>query len=239
MRRRSLYFRSFFNRWLKFKSLLLNDRWVIESVYNGMKNGFFVEAGAYDGVFNSSCHVLEKRYGWSGICIEPHGELYESCVRNRPCSIVERAALSDRAGKATFVEAATAGYSGIKTNLLKIEQIARNEGWVKDQWRTSGPRVERQVETLTLHELLQKHGAPQTIDYIAMDIEGSEAPAFTDFPFQDYRIGCLSIEGPDCDGLLEAQGFVRVDNPFNRVGPWEHYFVRRDLAETLPLKVVA
>jgi hypothetical protein len=85
---------------------------------------------------------------------------------------------------------------------------------------------------MTLHELLKKHHAPKTIDYIAMDIEGSEEAVLKDFPFDQYRVGCLSIEGQSCDDLLEARGFVKVENKFNRVGFWEHYFVHQDIADS-------
>jgi len=231
-RRQTLHFRSLFNPFLRFKSLLLNDRWVIESVFNGKKRGFFVEAGAFDGKFNSSCYVLEKHFGWRGICVEPQVRFYQACIKNRPSSIVENVALSDKLGTATFVDAAVPGYSGIKTELIRIEERAKRNGWIKNQWRTSGPYSERKVDTMPLHELLKKCDAPKIIDYIAMDIEGSEAPAFGGFPFDKYWIGCLSIEGPSCDDLLTAQGFVKVDNPFNQVGQWEHYFIHEDLVKS-------
>jgi len=227
----SLYLRSLFNPLLFHKSLLLNDKWVSRAVYPGKRNGFFIEAGAGNGVFNSSCYALERHFGWRGICIEPHERLYRQCLRKRPGSTVINTALSDRNGSDVFVEAATSGFSGLKKNLQATEQMAQSEGWVKDQWRTGGPWIERQVETSTLRGLLKKHEVPATIDYIALDIEGAEYAALEDFPFDEYRVGCLSVEGALCDDLLEARGFVRVRNPYNGSGPWEHYFLHPDLVD--------
>ena len=39
--------------------------------YLDFRNGFFVEAGAYDGVDQSNTYYLEKEKGWNGILIEP------------------------------------------------------------------------------------------------------------------------------------------------------------------------
>jgi FkbM family methyltransferase len=228
-RRRSLYYRSLLNPFLAYKSLLLNDKWVIESVFKGKKNGYFVEAGAHDGVFNSSCYALEKRFGWTGICIEPDDRFNERCTRNRPNSIVDRTALSDRNDEAVFVQAAIAGYSGLKKSLQNAEENARNEGWTKDHWRTSGSYAEKRVAVTTLENLLEKHNAPNYIDYLALDIEGSEKTVLGCFPFDKYRFGCISIEGSGCNDLLTANGFLKVENCFNRVGPWEQYFIHTDI----------
>jgi FkbM family methyltransferase len=228
-RRMPLYYRSLLNPFLAYKSLLLNDTWVIESVFKGKKNGYFVEAGAHDGVFNSSCHALEKQFGCTGICIEPDDRFNERCTRNRPNSIVDYAALSNRNDEAIFIQAAIAGFSGLKKSLQNAEENARKEGWIGDRWRTSGPYTEKKVVVTTLNNLLEKHNAPDYIDYMALDIEGSEKTVLGCFPFDKYRFGCISIEGSRCNDLLTANGFVKVENCFNRVGPWEQYFIHTDI----------
>ena len=52
------------------------------------------------------------------------------------------------------------------------------------------------VKTTTLHSLLQLNGAPREIDYVSLDIEGSEEDVLKDFPFSIWRIKCLTIERP-------------------------------------------
>ena len=39
--------------------------------YNFKENGFFVEIGANDGISLSNTYLLEKKYNWKGLCIEP------------------------------------------------------------------------------------------------------------------------------------------------------------------------
>jgi hypothetical protein len=39
--------------------------------YKNKYNGYFVDIGASDGIIYSNTYLLEKRYGWKGICVEP------------------------------------------------------------------------------------------------------------------------------------------------------------------------
>ena len=57
------------------------------------RRGFFVEAGANDGVSQSNTLYFERYLGWRGLLIEPIPELWEKCRRNRPKAIVEKCAL--------------------------------------------------------------------------------------------------------------------------------------------------
>ena len=50
------------------------------------RNGFFIEVGAHDGIFQSNTLSLEKDLGWTGILIEPSISAYLDCVKNRPNS---------------------------------------------------------------------------------------------------------------------------------------------------------
>lgn len=44
---------------------------------------FFIEAGANDGITNSNTYFLEKRFGATGMLIEPSASNFEKCYRNR------------------------------------------------------------------------------------------------------------------------------------------------------------
>jgi hypothetical protein len=55
--------------------------------------GFFIEAGAFDGIYESNTYFLEKWKGWKGILIEPIYENYILCKRSRSRSIVLNYAL--------------------------------------------------------------------------------------------------------------------------------------------------
>jgi FkbM family methyltransferase len=204
-----------------------NDQWIVEHVFPGKRNGYFVEAGASNGREASSCYVLEEEFGWTGICVEPNEVFFEQLVRNRPASICANVCLAGHAGKVSYVEGTAATVNpylgGITANL---ERIKHGGGEVVRK----GKRVERQA--MTLEELLVRHAAPSTIDYAAFDIEGSEFEVLEGFPFERYIFLALSLE---CDGsiwepvsrLLGSNGYREVSNPFNQGQPWERYWLHR------------
>jgi len=205
----------------------LNDRWIVESVFPGKTNGYFLEAGAANGKEASSCYVLEKALGWTGICVEPNDAFFEKLLRNRPNSICEKTCLAKQAGKVSYIEGSDntiAPYlGGIKRNLATVK-YGGNEIIKK------GKLVEK--DAITLEQLLDKHRAPSIIDYASFDIEGSELEVLEDFPFRRYRFLAMSLE---CDGsiwkpitkLLRSNGYREVENPFNQDMPWERYWLHK------------
>ena len=46
------------------------------------KNGFYIECGANDGIFQTNTLKLESK-GWSGILIEASTQAYDKCIKNR------------------------------------------------------------------------------------------------------------------------------------------------------------
>lgn len=204
----------------------VNDRWIAEYIFPGKRNGYFLEAGAGNGQAGSSCYVLEKHLGWTGICVEPHDDFFRELVPVRPNSIHENVCLGGKARVVSFVEGtgdpSQPYFSGIRENLMH---------------KTGGPAVIQSgrivaKQALPLADILDKHGAPPVIDYGAFDIEGSELEVLAGFPFSRYSFRALSLEwDSSIDPLypvLTAAGYREVRNPFNRTRPWERYWLHRD-----------
>jgi hypothetical protein len=200
-----------------------NDRWVVD-LFKSKRGGYFVEAGALDGIHGSCTYTLEKYLGWRGLLVEP-GVPFTALKTNRPGSVCENVCLAGKNGPVEFVEASDSGYSGIKEKLVQLDLENRARwGKPKDEWQTAGYR-EKIIPALTFAELLKKHAAPPEIEYVAFDMEGAEYDVLKDFPFQEYRILAFSIEGDSCNDLLLGKGFRLVKNPFNTAAPWEYYFL--------------
>ena len=78
-----------------------NDKWIIKFL-KGKRKGFFIEAGAFDGITNSCTYTLEKYYGWTGILIEP-SIIFNQLNKNRSKSKCVNALLGKENLKETFM----------------------------------------------------------------------------------------------------------------------------------------
>ena len=51
-----------------------------------------------------------------------------------------------------------------------------------------------EVETVSLNDLLAQHDAPQEVDYISIDTEGSELDILAPFDFKRWNVTLFSVE---------------------------------------------
>jgi hypothetical protein len=52
------------------------------------KNGYFIEIGSADGLYNSNTYLLEKKYNWRGLLIEPNVNWFNKKIsRNKSLTI--------------------------------------------------------------------------------------------------------------------------------------------------------
>ena len=58
----------------QYYSQIEQDKYYIENISRGKREGFYLDIGANDGVFTSNTATLDYSFGWKGICIEanPH-----------------------------------------------------------------------------------------------------------------------------------------------------------------------
>ena len=129
-----------------FKAKQGQDKWVL-SVLKNKRKGFFVEIGAHNGIDDSNAYVLEKDFGWQGICVEPHTYSFESVKENRSC-ICENLCISGTNGKVKFVQRGRKRQvSGIYNDFADDVILQKAE--------SGHPIIEK--DSITLLNLLQKH----------------------------------------------------------------------------------
>jgi FkbM family methyltransferase len=159
----------------EFKGVAGQDLWVMHGVHPGVTNGFFVDLGSADGVANSTTWALE-RSGWTGICVDPFPRNMES----RTCQVFAEAV--DNVGGRTVQFQNPGSESG---GFLKYA------GW----WVSQEDKEKVvEVKTTTLREILRRGNAPSYIHYLNVDIEGAEYMALSEFPFDEYEFGAITIE---------------------------------------------
>ena len=67
-----------------------NFCFIIPLFSTGKKNGFFIEAGAFDGELYSNTLLLEMRHNWTGLLVEPLPEAYQALLtKNRKAYSIE------------------------------------------------------------------------------------------------------------------------------------------------------
>lgn len=146
------------------------DRFLFETFFAGKAGpGFFVECGAFDGVYDSSCLLFEESLGWEGVNIEASPPIFALLESRRPNSTNVNIALSNTCGTAIFHHVSDEthgdflGWGSLEHQPCQLEEIEA-KGMKTTQW---------QVQTCTWRDcdLLQSR---DKIDLLVLDVEGHE-----------------------------------------------------------------
>jgi hypothetical protein len=189
------------------------DVWVI-ALFQGKRNGYFLEIGGGDGLWISNTLLLERQLGWKGILVEPTSA-FERLVINRPNCITDNSCIASEVKTVTLFEIfdrgqAMLGRGATGNSLLSMvrEDITADEGQkLNSQWGEF--QRAHKKETVLLEDMLRRHEAPHIIDYFSLDVEGFEYEILKNFPFSEYTFLCLGVERPpqELHKLLEANGY--------------------------------
>ena len=190
--------------------------------YNNKRDGYFIEIGAYDGVALSNTLVLERQYGWTGILSEVVPSRFHELLVNRPNCHNDNHAVYSRSGmKLTFDVANNSNMlSGISVHIdAHRSTVNANKSQIT-------------VDTISLTDLLLKYNAPQFIDYLSLDTEGSELEILKGFDFSHYTIGYIDVEHNYVEprrgqikSLLQQHGYV-----FHRQNNFDDTYIHSSLA---------
>lgn len=184
------------------KSQMRQDLFVLSEL--GFKrDGFFVEFGATNGCSLSNSWLLEKHFGWRGILAEP-ARIWHADLRANRSAVIETDCVWKTTGEEVeFAEVRAAALSTL--------------GAFTGSGRVRGRRSTRYVvRTVTLTDMLARHGAPPVIDYLSIDTEGSEFDILQAHDFDRFRFRVITCEHNGTDqrqrihDLLSRRGYRRV-----------------------------
>jgi FkbM family methyltransferase len=187
-------------------SQLGQDNWILSNFDKDYK-GFFVEIGAADGKLLSNSLLLEEN-NWTGICVEPEPGPFKNLKTVRTSDNYNYCILD---------------YDGV----CKFKQ--------NGLWSTVLEKHTGDTPCITLLSLLKLANAPKIIDYLSIDVEGSEYDIIREFPFDDYFIKYLTIEhnangdGPEKKNKLFnilSKYFIRK---FEDVGGFEDWYINKKI----------
>ena len=154
------------------------DNWVLHLF---KEPGFFVDVGC-DDAFNISNTAKLEENGWKGICIDPFPTNFDK----RPNSIVEEAVVFSEAGNEVEFRLVNGEYKA----LSGIENCLNAH---KDLILSNESKLVKFI-TKKLIDILDKHSAPNFIEYLNLDVEGSEYDILSTFDFSKYKFGAITVE---------------------------------------------
>ena len=194
------------------RSQLMQDLFVLTKT-DFKQNGYFVEFGATNGVDLSNTYLLEKDFNWDGILAEPAKNWHEDLKSNRTAKI-ETDCVWKESGKTLKFNETPEGELSTIDLFSKFDRHSRNSGNVYE------------VNTISLNDLLKKHNAPDEIDCLSIDTEGSEFEILSAFDFDAYNIKIITCEHnytenrDKIQNLLEAVGYRRVLLETSKFDDW-------------------
>jgi FkbM family methyltransferase len=204
----------FIENYKQSRSQILQDIFVL-AVLDSKKNGYFVEAGASDGLDCSNTFLLEKNFDWNGLLIEPSKLGFNKIASNRKASAINFALFSASGLSMKFRETVSPGLSS-------LSDFSNND-------YMSSQRVDKlvyQVETITLQDALNNAGAPKVVDFLSLDTEGSEFEILKNFDFNSYSFSVITVEHAFSEQrekvyeLLTSNGYQRVLSDISVYDDW-------------------
>lgn len=214
------YLRAVINHLPASKSQLCQDQSAL-FLLDYKRDGFFVEFGATDGITLSNTYLLETQYGWRGILAEPARNWHQKLRNNRGCIIDVRCVWEKSGEQLSFFEVDDGELSTI---------ASFKDSDTHSESRKKG--VEYGVPTISLGDLLAEHNAPDQIDYLSVDTEGSEFYILSALDFSKYQFKVITVEHNYTDTrekvyeLLTKNGYIRILEGFSQ---WDDWYVAKNI----------
>ena len=187
----------------------------------GKRNGSFIEIGAFDGQTLSNTLYLERDLGWTGVLAEPARVHHATIEKSRPGARLERRCVLDVTGmRVSFSE-------------MELGELSTVDGFGGQDHLTRHRRARRtyEVETVSLDDLVREHFGGETVDYVSIDTEGTEARILSSYSFLGAP-AILTVEHnytphrETIRQLLAERGYV---NLMPRISCFDDWYVRHDV----------
>ena len=155
----------------------------VKRILKEKRDGYFVEIGANNGITMSNTYLLEKNYGWKGICLEATPYRINELTNNRPNSICINAAVFSESNLELDFTTTVIDILNVITEYAEIALDFLNQ---------SGIIIK--VNTKTLTDILNENNAPEVIDYLSIDTNGSDYKVLEGIDFIKYKFKIITIK---------------------------------------------
>jgi FkbM family methyltransferase len=184
------------------------------------EHGFYVDVGANDPDIDNVSRSFYER-GWSGINIEPLAANSAALRSRRPRDLNLQIALGETEGEITFYEVG------------KWHGYSTTDAAVAAQHRKDGLKViEHKVPVKTLAAILDAHARDRTIDFLKIDVEGTELSVLRGADLRRHRPKLILLESkmPVTINMVDRVDEVpdRVEEYADFLTPLGYHFVYHD-----------
>ena len=174
---------------------------------------FYVEIGANDGISQSNTKYLELYGNWRGILIEPIPSVFQKLKRNRSArNCFENSACCS-------FEYPSTEMSLIYANLMSITLDGQSD--IVDRrehanigatsLNTGDETYLLSVPAVTMNLILKINNAPKRIQFLSLDVEGSELEVLKGIDFSEFTIEYICVESRSFDliaNFLVQKGYI-------------------------------
>lgn len=193
---------------IKYKGQLLQDKWVV-MMTKGKQKGVFLEIGATDGIKLNNTFCLEKKFSWSGICVEPNPDFYKKLCLNRTAITLPYAFYKQSGQIVEFVNHGVLGtiaeFSSTDFHGPNREKFISERGTIK-------------VITARPEDILSLYKFPEYFDFLSLDVEGAELDVLESFNLSKWQPALMCVEHNRVADkrlaifkLLSNRGYQRIE----------------------------
>jgi len=174
-------------------------------VFGEQANGFYIDIGAGHPVHDNVSFAFYLR-GWAGITVEPNPWLAQLSEAVRPRDTRIASLVGEKPGQATYY--LVEDFHGLSTTVEHHARAAQSEFGKRAQALT--------MPVTTLAALCEEH-APETIDFLKIDVEGAERDVLLGGDWRRFRPKVVVLEAlapvamapawEDWEPLLDGFGY--------------------------------
>jgi len=187
-------------------------------VFKGLRDGFFIEAGADDFETDSNTLLFELQRGWTGLLVEPNPTIYPKGFTK------QRKAWASSACLATEPRPHIVSFSQktVQGGMAGIVMVPNDETY--------------NMQCFPLYSLLMAAGN-RTVNYLSLDIEGAEFMVLKTIPWDKVDIEVMTIETNHAGEIFPGTKQEIRDYLADKGYVYAHtveiddVFIRRDLYE--------
>jgi FkbM family methyltransferase len=176
---------------------------LIIKIFKNKRNGFYVDLGCGNPIKNNNTYQLHRKFNWSGINIDLDKDNIKLFEISRPADENVIAAVSD-----SFKETNLFFYHS-KSSLNTISKV-------NAEYQKAKVNKSLKVNTITLNSILEKSKFnTNEIDFLSIDVEGSELPILKNLNFKKYNAKVIVVEYLDLSlPVLEIKN-LKIENIIN------------------------